>query len=63
MVRIEDRAEPIRFKCSCGRKGSANLKRYELVRCKCGQFYWALRPKRDGPLVAYLWPGERHLIA
>lgn len=47
--------------CACGYDGGQYLDHYGLVRCKCGKFYWALRPKRFGPLVAFPWPGDARM--
>jgi len=41
----------------CGSKGGAYLMHYGLMRCSCGKFYWALQPKRNGPMVLFLHPG------
>ncbi len=41
----------------CGKKGGQNLTHYEVLRCHCGKFYWALQPQRNGPLVLYPHPG------
>jgi hypothetical protein len=47
------------FKCECGLKpGQYYLKHYEVCRCQCGRFFWALQPKRSGPLKAFIWPGR-----
>lgn len=43
--------------CECGKGTGQYLNHYDLVRCSCGVMYWALQPKRGGPLVAYPWPG------
>lgn len=58
--RAVDEMEHVNVPCACGSKGGANLRRYDLVRCKCGKMYWALRPDRGGPLVAFPWPGQVH---
>jgi hypothetical protein len=44
--------------CECGAKGGQYLAHYSLVRCSCGKYFWALQPKRGGPLVAFPWPGD-----
>lgn len=56
-MRAPDTAEWVGSRCACGHGGGARLKHYELMRCKCGKFEWALRPRRDGPLEAFPWPG------
>lgn len=35
----------------CGRKVGAMVNHYQVVVCPCGWRYWALEPKRDGPMV------------
>lgn len=37
----------------CGFKGRAYLAHYDGAVCRCGKRYWALQPKRGGPLVAF----------
>ena len=44
--------------CPCESKGGQYLKHYDVVRCSCGKFFWALQPKRNGPLKAFPWPGR-----
>lgn len=44
--------------CECEKKCGGYLRRYELVRCFCGRIYWALRPKRNGPMRLFPWPGD-----
>jgi hypothetical protein len=44
--------------CECG--GGAYLSHYDLMRCACGKWFWALRPKKNGPLVMFPWPGDYH---
>jgi hypothetical protein len=43
--------------CECGSKGGQYLRHYGLMRCNCGRMFWALRPRRHGPLVLRPWPG------
>lgn len=43
--------------CVCGAKGGNYLEHCELMRCKCGRFYWALQPTKGGPLKLYPHPG------
>ena len=50
----------VRLECEfCGFKGSALVGHYDKVRCHCGRTYWALKPKLDGRLLFFSWPGER----
>ena len=44
-------------KCRCGKKHGAYLKHYQVLRGSCGAFFWALQPKREGPLVLFHHPG------
>jgi hypothetical protein len=30
---------------------------FEVFKCECGMFVWALQPKRNGPLKIVRWPG------
>ena len=48
----------VAVKCDCpGRRGQY-LRHYDKVRCPdCGLMFWALQPKRGGPLVSKPWPG------
>jgi hypothetical protein len=46
------------LRCECGRNGTVRLRHYELVRCECGLVYWALRPKRNGAMKLFPWPGD-----
>lgn len=56
--RAADVAERVIYTCECGSKRQATAKRYERFNCgECGTFWWALRPKRNGPLVGFKWPG------
>ena len=41
----------------CGAKGGAYLAHYGVMRCSCGNFVWALQPRRDGPLELFPHPG------
>lgn len=50
--------QPVLVDCQCGYSGVNILGHYDIVRCTCGLFYWALRPKRNGLLVAYPYPGQ-----
>jgi hypothetical protein len=45
-------------KCDCGKGNGAYLNHYDIVRCNCGAMWWALRPLRNGPLIAFPWPGQ-----
>ena len=57
MSRPSPKEQYVKVPCDCGRAGGQYLAHYELVRCDCGKFFWALQPRRDGPLVAFPWPG------
>lgn len=48
----------VRLNCECGKRTGATLGHYDLCECVCGRVYWALRPKRNGVLVAFHWPGN-----
>jgi len=41
----------------CGAKGGAYLTHYEILRCTCGHFFWALQPNAGGPLKLFQHPG------
>lgn len=56
--RAEEKEQWVASICDCGFKGGAYLKHYGIMRCECGKFWWALRPERAGPLLAYPWPGQ-----
>jgi len=43
--------------CECGKKIGAHLSHYEILVCYCDRKYWAMRPKRFGPLVLFPYPG------
>jgi hypothetical protein len=44
--------------CDCSRKGVVKLGHYEVARCpQCNCQFWAVQPKRNGPLVIRPWPG------
>lgn len=48
----------IRNVCDCGAGGGWRMvSHYDVFRCRCGWDFWAIRPKRNGPLVASPWPG------
>lgn len=55
--RREDLAKWVPNNCSCGAKGGAYLKHYDIMRCDCGRYHWALQPHADGPFVLYPWLG------
>lgn len=50
--------ERLRNVCDCGTGGFFELRHWEVGRCGCGRFFWALEPKRGGPLVLYAWAGD-----
>lgn len=48
----------VRSPCECGVGGGWRMvQHYDVLRCRCGREFWAIRPKRNGPLVASPWPG------
>lgn len=55
--RREDVAKAVKFRCRCGERWTQMMKHYEIVRCKCGAFYWVLQPKRDGDFQSFPWSG------
>jgi len=57
----DDKEQFVKLNCDCGSGGGQYLRRYSLCQCSCGKMWWALRPKRDGPLVAYPWPGDARM--
>jgi hypothetical protein len=50
--RTKEEVQWVPVKCDCGFNGGQYLRHYDKVRCACGVYYWALRPRRDGALVA-----------
>lgn len=60
-ARPPDYKQWVELKCECGAGGGQYLRHYELCRCSCGEMFWALREKRDGPLKAYVWPGDARM--
>ncbi len=51
------------IRCECGSHCGQTLAHYEIVKCNCGNCYWALQPRRNGPLKLFPWPGDsRRLI-
>jgi hypothetical protein len=52
--------QQIRLHCDeCDCTSNGKLAHYDVSRCpKCGKRYWALRPKRNGPLVLCPYPGH-----
>lgn len=54
-----DSARYVRVVCECGFRGGNYLRHYQVCRCVCGRFYWALQPKRNGPLVAFAWEAPK----
>jgi hypothetical protein len=43
--------------CACGETVGQYLSHYQILRCSCGRWHWALRPRRGGPLLLFPWPG------
>lgn len=56
-MRATATTQPVRFKCACGHSSTEVAGHYDIVRCKCGKFQWALQPRRGGPLRFFPWPG------
>lgn len=56
--------QQINWTCdACGKKCGARLSHYDICPCgKCGKQIWALRPVRNGPLVASPWPGTPAML-
>lgn len=50
--------ERLSVKCKCGKVHTAMFTHYQVIRATCGESYWALQPKRNGPLVLFVWPGH-----
>ena len=50
--------QSVEIRCVCRRTCARHLARYEVTRCVCGKDWWALQPKRNGPLMAFPWPGR-----
>ena len=48
--------------CDCGHVVRCDIGHYQLVRCRCGIFYWALQPKRQGPFALFKWPGTAEML-
>jgi hypothetical protein len=48
------------FQCGCGKAHRIDdLGHYDrAIISPCGTAVWALRPKRNGPLVLFPWPGH-----
>jgi hypothetical protein len=47
----------VKVKCPCGKTHVFDCGHYDRVIVGCGRPFWALQPKRNGPLVMFLWPG------
>ena len=41
----------------CGSKGGQYFRHYGIMRTCCGEFVWALQPKRGGALKLFAHPG------
>lgn len=60
--RDETPREVVQTTCDCGRPIVVNIEHYQRVACRdCGKIYWALQPKRNGPLVLFPWPGTHEM--
>jgi len=54
----EQAGEWVTHECGfCGERGGQYLAHYDIMRCFCGRLVWALRPKRDGKLKLFPYPG------
>jgi hypothetical protein len=42
----------------CEFRGGQYLEHYGKVKCRCGRVYWALQPKRPGPLKLFPHPEQ-----
>jgi hypothetical protein len=58
LERAIDEQRYLAIDCECGKKCAAYLRHWERVRCFCGRVYWALRPKKDGQMKLFPWPGD-----
>ena len=61
--RMGDQPKPsvqwVTYECGyCGHRGGCLVGHWECVMCTCGKIWWALQPKRGGPLVGFPWPGR-----
>ena len=43
--------------CPCGKVHRFDIAHYDRVIVGCGRRYWALQPRRNGPLKMFPWPG------
>jgi hypothetical protein len=43
--------------CRCGKAFRIRVSHYDRVILSCQHPYWALQPRRNGPLVMFPWPG------
>jgi len=50
-------AERLTVTCECGAVHVFTLGWHEVGRAKCGHSFWALQPRKNGPLQIFLWPG------
>jgi len=57
-----DEERYLTISCQCGKKCGCYLRHYERVRCACDRVYWALRPKRNGPMQLWPWPGDPRML-
>ena len=56
-INTNEPAEMVNCRCECGMKWRQEMRHYDTIRCRCNLAVWALRPKRNGPLVCYQHPG------
>lgn len=58
-IHPNDTPEPVRFTCECGAQWTQTVRHYDVIQCSCRLRVWALRPRRNGPLVGYQHPGVK----
>jgi hypothetical protein len=51
-------SQSVQFACPCGKTHRFTVEHYDRVIVQCGRPWWALQPKRNGPLVMFPWPGR-----
>lgn len=48
----------VHLNCDCGNAGMVRILHWQKVRCVCNKVWWALQPKKNGPLKLFPWPGD-----
>jgi hypothetical protein len=38
------------------------MKHYEIMKCRCGRFWWVLQPLRNGPFEAFRWTSRESAL-